>query len=273
MKIFLGPGGNCISAKDRTTLGSFERLVELQLNFQELEFVRKVYLTEKTAQEIGQRAKELGISLTAHAQYAINLCSISKAVVEASKRMILEAARISETVGSNAMAIHSAYYSGQTPEQAIETLKRNFEDILDKMKQEGIKKVKLGVETMAKESQFGTLDEVIKLCRQVDVIPYVDWCHIFVRNNGRIDYAEIFDKLRVLKLDHIYSHFSNSKYSLNSKKFLDAHVPMNSHPPFEPLAKEILKRKVDITIISESPVLEQDSLKMREIFKKLGYKF
>jgi deoxyribonuclease-4 len=48
---------------------------------------------------------------------------------------------------------------------------------------------------------------------------------------------------------------------------------MNSHPPFEPLAEEILKRKMNITIISESPVLEQDSLKMLQIFKKLDSKF
>jgi len=37
--------------------------------------------------------------------------------------------------------------------------------------------------------------------------------------------------------------------------------------------KEILKRKIDITIISESPVLEQDSLVMKKMFEKLGYRF
>jgi len=35
------------------------------------------------------------------------------------------------------------------------------------------------------------------------------------------------------------------------------------------LAREILKRKTDITIISESPVTWQDSLKMREIIQEL----
>jgi len=53
---------------------------------------------------------------------------------------------------------------------------------------------------------------------------------------------------------------------------LDVHVPINSHPPFKPLAEEILKRKIDVTIISESPVLEQDSLKMLKIFEELGAK-
>src|SRR3989338_417975 len=106
MKISLGPGGNCITAKDRTTLGSFNRITELKLNAQELEFVRKVYLTEKTAPEIANKAKELGISLTTHSPYAINLCSQSKSTVEASKRMILETLKISEMTGAGCAATH-----------------------------------------------------------------------------------------------------------------------------------------------------------------------
>jgi deoxyribonuclease-4 len=51
------------------------------------------------------------------------------------------------------------------------------------------------------------------------------------------------------------------------------HLVLDHKPDFEPLAKEMLKRKFDITIISESPILEQDSLKMKKIFEKLGYRF
>jgi deoxyribonuclease-4 len=44
-------------------------------------------------------------------------------------------------------------------------------------------------------------------------------------------------------------------------------------PDFEPLVKEILKRKIDITLISESPVLEKDALILKKMFEKYGYKF
>jgi len=274
MKIYLGPAGIGIGAKERTTIGGIKHVAELGLNSLECEFVRKVYLTEKTAPEIGNKAKELGIILTSHAPYAINLCSNAKNVVEASKRMILDTLKISEIIGAGCTATHIAYYSGLEPEQAIETLKVNIGDIVDKTKQMGVKNVKLGIETMAKESQFGTLDEIISLCKEVKgIIPYIDWCHIFIRNDGKIDYSEIFDKLKVLKLNHIYSHFSNAKFNVNTKKFIDVHVSINSHPPFELLAKEILERKIDISIVSESPVLELDSLKMKKIFEKLDYKF
>ena len=37
--------------------------------------------------------------------------------------------------------------------------------------------------------------------------------------------------------------------------------------------KEILKRKINCTIISESPITWKDSLYMKKIFEKIGYKF
>lgn len=103
-----------------------------------LNLLEKVYITEKTAPEIAKKAKGLGISLTTHAPYAINLCSNAKSVVEASKRMILDSLRISEMIGSECVATHIAYYSGLKPEQAIETLKINIKNIFDKMKQQFI---------------------------------------------------------------------------------------------------------------------------------------
>ncbi|MGC8850584.1 MAG: endonuclease IV, partial [Candidatus Bathyarchaeia archaeon] len=94
--------------------------------------------------------------------------------------------------------------------------------------------------------------------------------HIFVRNKGRINYPEVLDKLR--GLGHIYSHFSNMKYNPKTRRFMDVHEPIDGYPPFKPLAEEILRRGIDITIISESPILEVDSLKMKGILQELGYK-
>lgn len=274
VKIFLGPAGNCGTTKDKSTLGSLNHLVNIKLNAQEIEFVRSIYLTEKTAKEVGELAKKLNIRLSIHAPYFINLASEKKQIIENSKRMILASASMGEIINADAIAIHSGYYGKFGKERSYEMIKEAYLDILDRMKERGIKNVKLGLETMAKESQFGSLDEIIQMCKEVkQLIPYIDWAHLFVRNNGKIDYSEIFDKIKVLKLDHINSHFEGVQYNIKTKKFVDVHIPINSHPPFEPLAKEILKRKVDITIISESPILELDSLKMKKVLERLGYKF
>lgn len=273
-KIFLGPAGVGIGSKDRSTLGGVRYAHEIGLNAMEVEFVRGVKMKPELAEEIGQLAKELGVNLSVHAPYYINLCSQKKQVIEASKRMILDSADRGERMGAGAIAIHTAYYSGLTPQQAFEKLKEGFQEILDEMKSKGMKNVRLGAETMGRWSQFGSLDETIELWKELhhQVMPFIDWSHLYVRGKGSIDFGKIFDTLKPLKLDHIYSHFQNVKKN-SAGEWVDVHTPINGHPPFEELAKEVLRRKINITIICESPIIEQDSLKMRKIFEKLGHKF
>jgi len=274
MKIFLGPAGIPTVAEDRTTEGGMKKVSELGLNCIEIEFVRNVYLNQKKAEEVGKLAKELNIQLTVHAPYFINLLSDKKSTVEASKKRILESLDRAERMNAKAVVVHAAYYGNLSKEEAFEKMKSITEEILDEAKKIGINKTLLAYETMAKESQFAGLEELLKLVKEVkskQLTVNVDFAHLFVRNDGKIDYAEILEKLK--GFDQIFSHFSNVKFNLNTKKFVDVHVAINSHPPFKPLAEEILKRKLNITIISESPVLEQDSLKMLQIFKKLDLKF
>jgi len=271
--IFVGPAGNATLAKEPGTEGSLKWLKENGLNAQEIEFVRNIYLKPDRAEAIGILAKQLGIRLSVHAPYFINLASEKKKVVEASKRMILDTADRAKRLNADAIAIHIAYYAKQK-EKTKEIVKHELMEILEKLKKEK-NDVKLGIETMAKPNQFGNLDEVINFCLDIknkQVIPYIDFAHIFCEK-GSIDYAEVFEKLKPLKLSHINSHFSGMKYNPKTKKYTDIHTMINKAPDFLPLAKEILKRKVDITIIIESkPWPDKDALKVKEIFEKLGYK-
>ncbi|MEM5815145.1 MAG: TIM barrel protein [Candidatus Aenigmatarchaeota archaeon] len=274
MEIFLGPGGNCITAKELGTEGSFKRLVELGLNAQEIEFVRNIYLKEKSAKEIGKLAKNYGIKLSVHAPYFINLLSEDSKKVEASIRRIMNTLYLAEAMEAEFVVVHAAYYGKYTKEQAIKRIEEVTRRIFNEMERLDIRKTKLAYETMAKESQFGGLEELLELKKKLKSKQFsicIDFAHLFVRGNGIIEYSKIFNLIK--DFDYIHSHFSNVKYNIKEKKFVDIHVPMNSHPSFEDLAKEILRRKINITIISESPKLELDSLKMKEIFEKFGYKF
>ncbi len=270
MGIFLGTAGLPGSAKGSSTIEGLKEVATLGLNAMEIEFVRSIYLKEKPAQEVGELAKSLGIRLSVHAPYYINLCSKDDQVVQASRMRILNTALIGEIMGADAVAIHAAYYSS---DNTFDMLVYHFQHLLDSMKAGSMNKIKLGVEVMGREKMFGDLDEVVRLCKEVNskqIVPYIDFGHLYVRGKGKIDYAEIFDTLKPLKLDHINSHFEG--VAKNKKgEFVDVHEPVGKHPPFEPLAEEIIKRKLDITIISESPILEIDSLKMKQTFEHLGY--
>ncbi|MBI2085224.1 MAG: TIM barrel protein [Candidatus Aenigmarchaeota archaeon] len=272
MKIFLGPAGIPISAKGKSSIEGVKTVSELGLNTMEIEFVRGVVMSNKTAKELGTAAKDLGIKLSVHAPYYINLNSDDKDKLTASKKRVLDSLERAHHMGAEAIAVHASYYGNDTPEKTYDDTKEACIDILETAKKDGFNDVSLGLETMGKKAQFGSLEELIKLSKEIKIIPYIDWAHIFVRQNGVIDYAEVFDEIEKIKPKKIHSHFENVKKN-NAGEFVDVHIPIDHSPAFEPLAKEILKRKIDITLISESPLLERDAIKMKNVLENIGYKF
>ncbi len=265
MNVYIGIQGFPATARGKGVEAALYRLSELGLNALELDFVHGIYLSYEELKTLGIMAKDLGIRLSIHAPYYINLCSDDNGVVERSKERILKCAEIADLIGADIVAIHSAFYGKYSKEQAYRRVKEGYQQIIDCMKDMGIKTV-LGAETMAKKSQFGTLDELLRLHDELDgwVKPYVDFAHIFARNNGRIDYAKVLDKLALHGIKHINSHFTG--LARRGYRYVDKHIPI-SEPVFEPLALEIVRRNLSITIICESPLLELDSRRMKNIIE------
>ncbi|MEW6592423.1 MAG: TIM barrel protein [Candidatus Hadarchaeota archaeon] len=276
--IYLGPAGIPLSSKDQGSLGGLRRVAELGLNAMEIEFVRGVAMSNETAKEVGKLAKELKIDLSVHCPYYINLCSQEKPKLEASKKRILDSVERAHHMGAHVAVFHPGFYGTLAPETAFEAVKAADLDMLEMMKSMGIKGVALGHETTGKVSAFGTLEELVELSKQVPgCVPVIDFSHLWARAAGRINYPEIFEKLKPLNLKHLHSHFTSMEWTpakVPGQGNERRHLPMRfNEPPFLPLAKEIVKRKIDITLISESPLLEQDSLEMKKFFEKLGQKF
>jgi deoxyribonuclease-4 len=275
MAIFLGPGGVPISSPDRSTIGGIKHCAKLGLNAMEVEFVRGVNMSKEMAVEVGKVAKELGIRLSCHAPYYVNLLSDKKAIVKASIQRIIDTLDRAQRMGADAVAVHAAYYGKLSKEEAFKQMISVTEEIVAQMEKAGIKTVKLGYETMAKASQWGRLDEIIEIHKKFKkhIIPYLDWGHLYCPD-GKLNFAEVLDKLKELGIKHINSHFNCVKFSSASKEWIDVHVPIaEKHPDFTELAKLLVKRKTDITLISETPVLEKDSLEMKKILENIGYKF
>jgi len=275
MKIRLGPSGIPISCKGSSSFEGVKRVAELGLNALEVSFTHGIHMSLETAREVGKIAKELDVELSIHVPYFVNLASAEKKIIEASKKRIIESLERGVEMRATIVAAHAGYY-GKDKEKAIEMIFEACKEITEVIERNRWN-INFGLETMGKQASFGILEEIIKMCKKLKhLCPYLDPAHLYARAGGQINYKEIFDRLEILKLKQIHSHFSGIKYSLvgigrgNEKQ----HVPMKeAGPSFEEFAKEILKRKIDITIISESPILEQDSLVMKKIFEKLGYKF
>ncbi len=275
----LGPAGIPLTCKNCDTFKGVEKVAELGLNAMEIEFVRGVTLSREKAKKVGEIAKKLDIALSVHAPYYINLASSEPEKIKASIKRILDSLDRAHVMGANVVVVHAGYY-GKNKTKAGEMIFHACRKISQEIRKRKWNAF-LGLETMGRQSQWGTLDEIISLCLEVpNCVPVIDFAHIYARNGGEIDYKAIFKSLEKLELKFLHTHFSGIKF----KKTLAGgdereHLPLKKArgPSFEELAKFLVKnklaKKMEITIISESPLLEKDALLMKEILEKHGYKF
>jgi deoxyribonuclease-4 len=255
MKIYLGPAGSPVSS----SIDGVAKVKELGLNAMEVEFTYGVRMSNSLAKEIGELAKKLKIKLSVHAPYYINLASIERKKIDASKQRIIESCERAYYLGANPVVFHSGFYGKKHPSDVFLLIK----DAIDELQKRTRKwKIQLAPETTGKHSQFGSLEELLQLRKALKCEICVDFAHLYARNGGKINYGKILDKLP--KKLHI--HFSGVEFTDKGER---RHLVMG-RPRFRPLAKELIKRKISATIISESPVTWRDSLKQKKVFKSLG---
>jgi len=265
MNIRLGPAGSPASS----TLEGIKEVKRLGLQAMECEFVRGVKMSNSLAKECGAEAKRLGIELSVHAPYYINLASEDPKKQKESVQRILDSAERGHYLGAREIVFHPAYFGKGDKEKVFQTTKAHILDMMDTIRKKGWSST-LSPETTGRHSALGSLDETIRLVKETGCSFNIDFAHLYARNYGKIDYKEVLDKLEYeLKPKHIQCHFSGIRYTAKGER---NHENMGN-PTFEPLAREILQRKMDFTIICESPVTWKDSLKMKGIFEGLGYSF
>src|SRR3989338_3734822 len=94
-KILIGPAGS-----GGAKLENFQELSKLGLDAVEVEFTYGVWMTKEDALKIGELNKKLGLKLSIHAPYFINLNSQEKQKVGASRSRILKSLEIGTSLGA-----------------------------------------------------------------------------------------------------------------------------------------------------------------------------
>jgi deoxyribonuclease-4 len=139
------------------------------------------------------------------------------------------------------------------------------------MDDEGIKDVILGVETMGKRGQFGTLQEISKIMENVQgVRPVLDVAHVHARGTGCLktkeDMNRLIDEFFPLCGEIAHFHISCIKYG---DKGEISHLPLSSKDPDMQLLADVLEdSKQDCTFICESPLISADAVLFRDMFPK-----
>lgn len=263
--IRIGQAGIPLSCKGRTNKDGLVYTKQvLDLNSMEVQFVRGLYvMTDEEAQFMKDYGKENDIELHVHAPYYINLASDDE--VEFSFEKILFSARLADKMGAKTVIIHPGYYAKESQKKTMKKIIKNTKKLQKIFNKEKIK-TKIGLETMGKQKVFGSIDEIVEVCKSVKgIVPVLDLGHIHARGNGclkeRKDFENIFQKLKPLRLKHYLIHITGVLYENGSEYY---HLPIKKGDmPLAPLVEIILDNNYNVTLISESPLLEHDAVYIR----------
>lgn len=163
--------------------------------YQAVRWGAKPQIKKETAEKLGLKARENDVWLSLHGSYFINFCG-KKETIEASKNRLIACATAAEWMNANVVVFHPGFYGKRQPKEVFKGCLEALQEVAETMKTLGIKKVKLGPETMGKLSQFGSLDEVLGLSEQIEQTqPVIDWAHLHARCRGCLKTIEDFRKV------------------------------------------------------------------------------
>jgi len=272
-ELLFGTAGVPQSASGTSSLSGIKEISRLGLDCMEIEFVKGVKMGSDTAKHIAEEASKEKIRLSVHAPYYINLNSPEEGKRLASQERILSSSRLAALCGAGSVVFHPGYYGNRPPDAAFESIQKSLKEVVSILKSER-SPITLRPETMGRKSQFGTLEEILFLCREVEgLLPCIDFSHLHARREKANSYPEY---LRILKkiskklgdaaLKNMHIHVSGAHYSDKGEiKHLNL---KESDFRYEEWIEALKDMGVKGMLICESPNQEQDALMLKELYQR-----
>lgn len=263
----------------RATKGSykeaFDIIKSLGLDGMELEFVHGVKMSEATRALVKEIRENENFVLTAHCPFYINLNAQEEEKVLASVNRIIETAQAARDVGAFSITYHAAYYMGGDKETVYEQVKKCNGLINTALENEGIN-VWVRPETTGKASQWGDLDEVIRLSKEFNlVLPCIDFSHLHARSGGEFntydEFSIIFEKigneLGDKALKNFHAHLAGIQYTAKGER---CHLNFEeSDMNYKDLLKAFKAFDVKGALTCESPNIEVDTKILKDYYYSL----
>lgn len=262
MHPYFGPGGNCetfYAAGKKATKDAPAWLKSLGLTAYEYEAGKGVTAGESALREIGQAAAEAGIYVSMHAPYFISLSSVNEETRLNSISYIDKSLWAADLLGADIIVVHCGSCGKISRADAMALSADTLRKTLDAV---GYPDVRIGIETMGKKNQLGTLDEVIDLCKIAPrLVPVVDFGHLNARECGGVfqttdDYRRVFERIGETLGDtvakNLHCHFSKIEWTDAGEKRHLTFEDTAFGPAYEPLAEAIALYNLTPTIICES---------------------
>ena len=207
----------------------------------------------EVAKKIKEEAKKLGVALSVHAPYYIVFTSDKENVFDNSVKEMVKTLNLAELMGAEKVVFHPGYNNVPNPSERVIKGIRKVKTLYNG-------KVKILPETMGKKSQFGSLKDILYICKETNCEPCLDFAHLHAREGGSLNSSEDFRKiilkvkkvlgLRVVK--RLHCHFSPVEFNEKGEKKHRSYFEREYFPHFEHFLPIIKEFNMKPTLISES---------------------
>jgi len=259
------------TAKKNNPVEGVKRIHELGLDCMQLEFAHGVRMSEEVSSGLRKVSYELGVPLTSHGPYYINLNAREQDKIDSSVERIIQTAKISDLCGAESMTFHAAFYMKDSPYDVFDLVEKSLNVIEERLSRLDIE-IELRPELTGKTSQFGSLEELISLSKSVTSCkPCMDFSHLYART-GEVNTYDGFSKvLETLKteigpqaLKEMHIHISG--ISSNSKGDLKHLNLEKSKFNWKDLMKALKDQDCRGYVVCNSPNLEADAAMLKQYY-------
>lgn len=261
------------SAQPRNILSGISRVRELGLSAMELEWVRSIHVNKDKVQEVLRASKEHGVLFSCHGQYWVNLSSKESDKRKASIQRMIDAAVRASELDVYSITWHFGFYQGRDKEVVFRMIRDSVKEVVDSLDD---KKIWLRPETTGKPTQWGDLDECIRLSREFSqVLPCIDFSHLHARSLGKENsYDEFHDTLSKVEkhigkpaLKNMHMHLSGIEYGPKGERH---HLNLEeSDMRWRELLNVLKEFDVAGVLTTESPNIEEDALLVQKTYKQI----
>lgn len=249
------------------------------LDIFEYSFGRGVRLNSDTAEAIGNEADKYNIEMSVHAPYFINFASVEQEKADNSITYLTSSLKMLRHFHGSRCVFHPGAEGKQPRSEAFARTKDNFARALEEICELGLDDLIVCPETMGKQAQIGTVDEVIELCKLGEnVYPCVDFGHVNSLWQGALktqdDFQRIvdsmFEGIGEKKTKNMHVHFSKIQYGAKGEIRHLTFADTVYGPEFEPFAEVIVKNNLTPHILSESAGTQMiDAKIMQNVYNSL----
>ncbi|GER78005.1 MAG: TIM barrel protein [Anaerolineales bacterium] len=257
------------------SVGAIEFSKSIGLDALELGWVQAVRVSEETCAAIKAAGAAHGVALSVHAPYFINL-NADKDEWPKSRKRLMDAAHYGHLAGATEIVFHPGSYFGRDPREVMKAALPRLEKCVVELRKAG-NPVTLRPETMGKSAMLGSFEDALEMSRQIaGVQPCLDFAHLHARpGDGTVNSADEWSRLleryaQVLgaqALTNLHIHLSGIEYGPKGEK---NHLPLDEADlKWKDLLKTLKKFGCGGRILCESPIMEEDALRMKKAWGKM----